>query len=358
MNWSNPSQGQTNTAAQIQSQFQPQTVSIAPIVAALLQKQYHDQEIQQQQYNDMIKGIGSAASGYANYQNAGAANDSANAALYGAQNPKDPFGGYQDPNRVPDYGGTDALKAYLMQQKATNNPLDDQLTQARIDAEKALTRQRNNQPFGGYAKPTNPDLNYLHSVNAYTGQLNAAQDNLDQTYGETAQQILGSQGMSKIPEVQYPGDFWHGPKTIPAETLPTSPDQQPDYYQSGDANSGNAKYLAPGVYDAASKAARDYQTLLANAPQRNTAPQGAPGLGEDGRPIQGATSSSTTSNRPGAGPLPVQMAAPSVPQADVDQAKAAPDNQGLRKEAMDAIARGKDPAAVKARYKELTGQDL
>jgi hypothetical protein len=175
-NWSNPSQGQTNTAAQIQSQYKPETVSIAPIVAALLQKQYHDQEIQQQQYQDMIKGIGSAASGYANYQNAGAANDSANAAMYGMQNPSDPMGGYQDPNRVPDYGGTDALKAYLMQQKATTNPLDDQLTQARIDAEKALTTQRNNNPFGGGNSQMTPRQN----INTLKDAQTAAGDAFDQ----------------------------------------------------------------------------------------------------------------------------------------------------------------------------------
>jgi hypothetical protein len=138
VNWSNPSQGQTNTAAQIQSQYKPETVSIAPIVAALLQKQYHDQEIQQQQYQDMIKGIGSAASAYGQQQNASSANDAANAAIYGQQYPNDPYGGYQDPDKVPDYGGTDALKA----EKLAGDPYKAQLEQAKINSTNALANSR------------------------------------------------------------------------------------------------------------------------------------------------------------------------------------------------------------------------
>jgi hypothetical protein len=50
---------------------------------------------------------------------------------------------------------------------------------------------------------------------------------------------------------------------------------------------------------------------------------------------------------------------PSISQNDVNQVAQAPGGGGdLRQEAAAAIARGADEAAVRARYKQLTGQDL
>ena len=111
--WSDPNPSQF-TAAQAQSQFQVPNANIGTIVAALL-KQKNDQENrEQQQQQDLIKGIGQAAVGYEKGQQAGQADDAANAAMYGAQNPGDAMGGYTNPDVVPDYGGTDALKDYLL----------------------------------------------------------------------------------------------------------------------------------------------------------------------------------------------------------------------------------------------------
>lgn len=117
-NWSDPYQGQgTNTAAQIQSGFRPETVSIAPIVAAIMRQRMEAQQQQRQQTQDLVKGINDLSAGYGKYQAQGSADDAANAAIYGSQYPNDPTGAYTDPGRVPDYGGQDALKTELIKQK-------------------------------------------------------------------------------------------------------------------------------------------------------------------------------------------------------------------------------------------------
>jgi hypothetical protein len=285
MNWSNPSQGQTNTAAQIQSQYKPETVSIAPIVAALLQKQYHDQEIQQQQYQDMIKGIGSAASGYANYQNAGAANDAANAALYGAQNPKDPFGGYQDPNRVPDYGGTDALKAYLLQQKATTNPLDDQLTQAKIDAENALSHNRWTYPQGSGSGDST--MTPRQNINTLKDAQGAAGDAFDE-YGL-------SDGALNDNNIHAPSDKpYVYSKGAPATTVPQGE------VLVVDPKDGSYHYVTQDYLDQARTASQSYRTAQQNYRGALNAPTSQPQAAPQIPP--GATSDDTTTKRAGAGP--------------------------------------------------------
>lgn len=141
-NWSDPNQNQGFTAAQSQAAFRPETVSIAPIVAAIMRQRYEQQQLERQQQQDLYKGVGEAVQGYYKGQQAGVADDAANAAMYGAQYPNDPYGGYMDPNKVPDYGGTDALKTDLIRQKLSGDPLKNDLTRARTDAANALANSR------------------------------------------------------------------------------------------------------------------------------------------------------------------------------------------------------------------------
>jgi hypothetical protein len=139
--WSNPDQSDL-TAAKLQGSFQPQQVQIGSIVAALLKQKHDEEQLKQQQTQDLIKGIGSAAAGYAKNEQAGQADDAANAAMYGAQYPNDPYGGYTNPDVVPDYGGSDALKTDLIRQKLTGDPYKQQLEQAKINSTQALATSR------------------------------------------------------------------------------------------------------------------------------------------------------------------------------------------------------------------------
>ena len=147
--WSNPDPSNA-TSAVLSAPFHADAANIGPLVHALLSYQQQQAEARDKSYQDLIKGIASGVSGaygaYGQNQAAGAANDAANAAIYGTQYPNDPYGGYQDPNRVPDYGGVDALRALDYERKmnptAFMSDYDKQLAQAKIDATNALAHQR------------------------------------------------------------------------------------------------------------------------------------------------------------------------------------------------------------------------
>lgn len=181
--WSDPYQDNSNTAASIQSKFKPENISIAPIVAAIMRQRQEAEQMQNQQYQQLGTGIGNAVSGaakaYTADQNSGQADDAANAAIYGQQYPNDPLGGYTDPNKVPDYGGTDALKTDLIRQKLTGDPWKQQYEQARIAATQALTDKRYSD-MG--SDGSSPQLTPRQNINTLKDAQSAAGDAFDQ-YG-------------------------------------------------------------------------------------------------------------------------------------------------------------------------------
>lgn len=144
--WSDPNASNA-TAAMLGENVKLDSASIGPILNALLQYRENKQRQQQQSYNDMLSGIAKGAAGFANNYQQGQANDAANAAIYASQYGNvDPYGGFTDPNRVPDYGGTDALRALQYAQKmnpdAYGSDYDKMLKEAKIDATDALISQR------------------------------------------------------------------------------------------------------------------------------------------------------------------------------------------------------------------------
>jgi hypothetical protein len=261
-NWSDPSQSQ-ETAAKLQSSFQPQQAQIGTIIAALLQQKYHQQELEQQQQQDLIKGLGSVAAGVGKSYQSGQADDAANAALYGAQNPSDAMGGYTDPNRVPDYGGQDALKAYLLQQKAATNPLDDQLTQSKINAENALASNRWTYPQGSGSGDSG--MTPRQNINTLKDAQGAAGDAFDE-YGLSPSAMNDSNvhAPSDTPAVYSKG--------APATTVPQG------QYLVVDPADGSYHYVAQdyfnqarGAQDAYKQAQQQYRGAL-NAPTPQAAP--------------------------------------------------------------------------------------
>jgi hypothetical protein len=97
--------------AQLQGHIQPQMPNLGPIIAAFLQYRQAQEKERQQQVNSLLSSAGKLAGGIGQMQQQGQAYDAANAAIYPKQFPNDPYGGFVDPNRVPDYGGTDALRS-------------------------------------------------------------------------------------------------------------------------------------------------------------------------------------------------------------------------------------------------------
>src|SRR6476661_8390033 len=112
--WSNPVPDQ-HTSADLSAGYKVDAANIGPLVGAILRYREAQQQQQQKQLTDMISGIGKGISGVAGgiggMQSQGAQNDAANASIYGMQYPQDAMGGFTNPDVVPDYGGTDALKA-------------------------------------------------------------------------------------------------------------------------------------------------------------------------------------------------------------------------------------------------------
>lgn len=136
--WSNPTPG-GSTLPQLQSQFQVQAPNIGGLIAAIMEQRNREAQLKQQQFNSLIAGAGSVAGGlYSGYQQ-NQQNDLANRSMYQMQNPGDPYTGqpgYDD--RVPDYGGTDALRMQSLQNSLTGgSALERQMLRARINSENA-----------------------------------------------------------------------------------------------------------------------------------------------------------------------------------------------------------------------------
>lgn len=150
--WSNPNDGGA-TAAMLGNSAHIADFPIGQIVASILQAKQRQAEMKQQDQQAMMAGIAKGvSSGVANYENSqaqGSANDAANAAIYSSQYPNDPYGAYNDPNRVPDYGGTDSLKALeaarRMNPEAYMSPQDKALEAAKLDY--ATARAHNEWTF-------------------------------------------------------------------------------------------------------------------------------------------------------------------------------------------------------------------
>ncbi len=152
--WSNPEQDKTNPGSLPLPALH--TGDIGGIVAAILRAKEQANQNSRQDYQAMLSGIGKGVSGYANAQAQGEQNDAANAAMYGMQYPNDPYGGFTDPNRVPDYGGTDAAKLQLEMQKVRTAQIEDQLRNAQTSQTWAHANQMWNNPSGDAGSPAQP----------------------------------------------------------------------------------------------------------------------------------------------------------------------------------------------------------
>lgn len=184
--FSNPTPDPNNDPAVLQSRYEVRAPDIGPIVSAILQNRFNNAKLQQQQMNDMITGIGKGATMYQNALNEnqyqGGQNDAANAAIYGQQYPQDAYGGYTDPNRVPDYGGVDAAQGVKFQNAMIAQQLQDQERIARIN--------RLNNPQSPSSTPniyTDPDTGQQYYNNSRSGwspvRGNQGGPNLTNKYG-------------------------------------------------------------------------------------------------------------------------------------------------------------------------------
>lgn len=116
--WSDPS-GSNATSAALSSPFKFDAASIGQALNAILNYREHQQQQQQQSFDNMLSGISKGVQGGINQYNQGQADDAANAALYGHFYPNDAASAYSNPDVVPDYGGTNSLRA-MQQADAIN----------------------------------------------------------------------------------------------------------------------------------------------------------------------------------------------------------------------------------------------
>jgi len=124
--WSNPDP-EGPTMAQLQGHVEPRMPDLGPTIAALLRYRQAQQQQQADGINGLLSGIAKGIGGIDRSQQQGAADDAANAAIYGRMYPNDAASAYTDPGRVPDYGGTDALQAMRYAGDFTKQPQAPQL---------------------------------------------------------------------------------------------------------------------------------------------------------------------------------------------------------------------------------------
>ena len=138
MSFSNPYTG-TRTASELPSQ-PINMAQIGPIVADILRMKQNADQMRQANEQKMWSGIGSVVNaGVTGYQQ-GQSNDLANRAMYEAQNPNDPYTGQPGyDERVPDYGGADALKMEAIKNSLMGgSPLQQEEIRAKIREQNAL----------------------------------------------------------------------------------------------------------------------------------------------------------------------------------------------------------------------------
>src|SRR5205823_6659743 len=107
--WSNPDPSNA-TAAALGNAAHIQPIDIGSIVSSIMRFREAEAARQQEQQQQTMAAVAKGVSGVEQGIQQGQANDAANATMYGLQYPNDPYGGFNDPGKVPDYGGTSALK--------------------------------------------------------------------------------------------------------------------------------------------------------------------------------------------------------------------------------------------------------
>jgi hypothetical protein len=186
LSWSDPNPSQA-TAATLGNAARIEDINIGPIVASIMkfrQEQAQQQAAaQQQMYAGIAKGVGA----YQANAKEGEANDAANATMYGIQNPNDPYGGFSNPDNVPDYGGTDALRA-LESAKSMGGFQDPQakaLESAKLDLVNAQAhRTWIDDPNGGNSSVN--DLNDFRKQQIINeADMNRARKTLEESLGVT-----------------------------------------------------------------------------------------------------------------------------------------------------------------------------
>lgn len=158
--WSDPNPS-NQTSAALSSPYHVNAESIGPLIGALLGYQKAQQQERDKAFRDLVSGVSSGVQGAYGQYRQGKADDAANAAIYGTQYPNDVYGGFQDPNRVPDYGGVNALRAMdyarKMNPDAFMSDYDKRYAEARIAAQEALANQRNSGGSAGVDAPSMPE---------------------------------------------------------------------------------------------------------------------------------------------------------------------------------------------------------
>lgn len=193
--WSNPTPSSANSAT-LSAPYVVHAADIGQLVHSILQYREQQQQQQQKAYSDIAKGVAGAYGSYQQGQSANSANDAANAAIYGSQYPNDPYGGYSNPDVVPDYGGTSALAGIGAERKlnpeAFMSDYERQLMDAKINAEQALAHNR-----WTYPNNSGDGSDIMDQVHAQSIANSVRKNQLD----AASQQIAGDVGYDDLPTV-------------------------------------------------------------------------------------------------------------------------------------------------------------
>jgi len=275
--WSNPTPGGA-TSAELGNAARIDPVNIGSLVASIMNARQRAAEFQQQQtanaISGIVKGLASASQQYQQNAREGAANDAANAAIYGAQYPNDPYGGYTDPNRVPDYGGVDALEAQ-------KRGLQLQKSQEQIRAEQALEYDRWNKGAGGAAGAPGTPPNIYTDPDTGQQYYNNSRGGWSPVKGVTgaANQLTSKYGIS-------PGTDLEDASQITRINKSGKPDPNGDYVNiGGTMDYGKSKEDTP-VLIGGQKV--PFNAYVAQARRSQTQQQGSAGVAPSGNVPQSA----------------------------------------------------------------------
>ena len=194
--WSNPDPSNVTSASVPIPQIH--SSDIGSIVNAIMRAREQATQNDRQDYQAMLSGISKGVQGYAGAQMQGQQDDAANAAIYGLQYPNDPYGGFTDPSRVPDYGGTDAAKLQLEMQKIQSQRVEDQLRQAQMNQVNAHANQMWSNPTQYDTSDTS--LDQRHQYLNLKDQLSAAKRDFQANTGVPDYQL--NQEMDKLNSYQ------------------------------------------------------------------------------------------------------------------------------------------------------------
>jgi hypothetical protein len=252
--WGNPTPSEATPAA-LSSRYEVSAPNIGPIIAAIMAQRDRKQKEDQAALNSLISGVGSVAGGAMDAYQGGQRDDAANAAIYGAQYPNDPYGGYTDPDRVPDYGGTNALRSAMIQKQLTVDPYKQQYEQARIQAMQALAGQRWSNYGSGYNGSNDNGMTPRQNINT----LKEAQNEAGDAFGEFGLSRDALNG----PNIHAPSDT---PYVYSAGASATTVPQ--DQLLIVDPKDGSYHYVTKDYLDSARAALESYKN--AQQTYRNT----------------------------------------------------------------------------------------